>query len=714
MAQSRWVGAMATASQDTADLSVQALAMAGTLLSMKAAGAALLVPRLDAEIYADKSKAMMQVLRNREQRFRELQSKQGSDEDWMLQARSVLSEQVNQRGLHQQLEKQGEEARAQAMYARAIAVGQVLHTQEEIHGCEMEFELGIKKWQHDKTKDEVVNILLGVFDILKAIPAIAAGAPHLAALPAIETAGGIAKAAAGIVNTMISTAPQVFNSRLPPTAPAPSPAAPTRARHSFFDDDDWSDRSSSGSGGGILITDSDDDNFGSDDDGGPISLIPEDYNGGLTDGGSGTGAVTGGGTTGGASAGTPGGTTGGTSGGAVAGSGKTAAEAEKERKEQLAKLQGEMFGGVVKAGEGAKKIFDAAMNIVAIAEKARKMEATSREILDTADQAIKKGFASSVLEGLDVVTGGQQEWDALEVEVKYIFEKFRDGLLQQIDGGPQYQRAYQRLLVRTRSLGQRRLAVAKANMQLAELRLRRITAERSVDIAQNRLGEIKARAARTEMLAQFVFNTTLDSKRAVYLAMEAHNRAYLYFNLVKTAPPLRATSRSTRANKSVGDINSKQLTREALDQAPQTMQEIVSTVNSPSVIAELRSNGCATWALGTANPAFDGFARVRIGRIRVLVEGARSNVPIEVQILTAGLYADKVPTGGTKQFVSQPTLRRFVYNPSWTGHGEGIVFDGDIAERYKYDSSTRHPLRPSRSGSADAMTGPSICRVSPV
>ena len=97
-----------------------------------------------------------------------------------------------------------------------------------------------------------------------------------------------------------------------------------------------------------------------------------------------------------------------------------------------------MFGGVVKAGEGAKKIFDAAMNIVAIAEKARKMEATSREILDTADQAIKKGFASSVLEGLDVVTGGQQEWDALEVEVKYIFEKFRDGLLQQIEGGPQF------------------------------------------------------------------------------------------------------------------------------------------------------------------------------------------------------------------------------------------------------------------------------------
>ena len=60
-------------------------------------------------------------------------------------------------------------------------------------------------------------------------------------------------------------------------------------------------------------------------------------------------------------------------------------------------------------------------------------------------------------------------------------------------------------------------------------------------------------------------------------------------------------------------------------------------------------------------------------------------MPIEVQILTAGLYADKVPSGGTKQFVSQPTLRRFVYNPSWTGHGEGIVFDGDIAERYKYD-----------------------------
>ena len=39
------------------------------------------------------------------------------------------------------------------------------------------------------------------------------------------------------------------------------------------------------------------------------------------------------------------------------------------------------------------------MNIVAIAEKARKMEATSREILDISDQTIKQRFASSVLQG---------------------------------------------------------------------------------------------------------------------------------------------------------------------------------------------------------------------------------------------------------------------------------------------------------------------------
>jgi hypothetical protein len=679
IAQSRWVAAMAAASQDTADLSAQALAMAGTLLSMKAAGAALLVPRLDAEIYADKSKAMMLVLRNREQRFTDLQTKQRSDEDWLLQARSVLSEQLNQNDLHQQLEKQGEEARAQAMYARAIAVGQVLYAQQEIHLCEMEFERGIKKWELDKTRAEVVNILLGVFDILKAIPAIAAGAPHLAALPLIETAAGIAKAAAGVVSTMISTAPRVFDSLTPPAAPAPSlaapapsPAAPTRARHSFFDDDDWD------------ASGSDD-----DDDGGIIDLTPEGYDGGLDPGGSGgtvppgvppvPGVVPPGvpPVPGVVPPGVP----------PVPGVPKTAAEAETERKQQLAKLQEGMIGGLTKAGEGAKKIFDAAMNIVAIAEKARKMEATSREILDIADQTIKKGFASSALEGLDVVTGGQQEWDALEVEVNYIFEKFRDGLLQQIEGGPQYHRAYQRLLVCTRSLSQCRLAVAKANTQLAELKLRRITAGRSVEIAQKRLDEIKERAAQIDMLAQFVFNTTLDSKRTVYLAMEAHNRAYLYFTLAKAAPPLpRITASVDAFDKAVGDIASKQLRREALDPPPQTMREVVYTVNSPSVMEELRSNGCASWTLDTANRSFDGLARIRIDRVRVLVEGARSNEPIEVQIQTAGLYADKVPTGGTNQFVSQPTLRRFVYNPSWTGDGNrGIVIDGDIARRYKDD-----------------------------
>jgi hypothetical protein len=119
------------------------------------------------------------------------------------------------------------------------------------------------------------------------------------------------------------------------------------------------------------------------------------------------------------------------------------------------------------------------------------------------------------------------------------------------------------------------------------------------------------------------------------------------------------------------------------------MQEIVCAVNSQSVIDGLSSIGSATWTLSTADLAFKGFGRVRIERIRVQVEGARSNVPIEVQIQTAGLYADKAPRGGThqlKQFVSQPTRRTFVYNPNWIGDGDrGIVVDSDIARRYKDD-----------------------------
>jgi hypothetical protein len=67
------------------------------------------------------------------------------------------------------------------------------------------------------------------------------------------------------------------------------------------------------------------------------------------------------------------------------------------------------------------------------------------------------------------------------------------------------------------------------------------------------------------MLAQFVFNTTLDSKRAVYLAIEAHNRAYLYFTLVDAAPTLpRITDSVDAFGKTVADIVGKQLRRGAL------------------------------------------------------------------------------------------------------------------------------------------------------
>ena len=90
----------------------------------------------------------------------------------------------------------------------------------------------------------------------------------------------------------------------------------------------------------------------------------------------------------------------------------------------------------------------------------------------------------------------------------------------------------------------------------------------------NRLGEIKERAARTEMLRyDFVFNTTLDSKRAVYLAMSAPSSLPL-FDLGQDRTAAAAhhqLGRRVRQNR-VGDIASKQLTREALDQAPQTIQ----------------------------------------------------------------------------------------------------------------------------------------------
>jgi len=352
-----------------------------------------------------------------------------------------------------------------------------------------------------------------------------------------------------------------------------------------------------------------------------------------------------------------------------------------------------MLGGLKSAGAGAKGIFDAAMNIAAIAARARAMEQSSQLVLKKIGTTVDKAFSSNILRGLDTVTGGQQEWETLAVTIEDTFDRFQDGLLKSIDGGSDYRLAFRRLVICGRSLSQARLAVAKANLQLAELMLRRQAAERSVQIAQTRLEEIEDKAAAAETLAQFVFNTTLDSKRSVYLAMEAYQRAFRYFTLSDDAPPLpRITDTVDAFSKAVADISTKVLARERLSPAPQTMLERIFELTAPEILTDLKSNGSTSWTLATSDSAFRGFGRVRVDRVRVLADGIKPGAEVEIRIRTSGVYEDKIPKGNVRMFVSEPLSKTFVYRGDWKGGDVGIQIDGDVARRYQDDFFSPTPF----------------------
>lgn len=362
---------------------------------------------------------------------------------------------------------------------------------------------------------------------------------------------------------------------------------------------------------------------------------------------------------------------------------KQAALITKETQKERKQAQASLTEGFKTAGGGGKEVFDAAMSIVNIAQTAEQMEQQSRALLDSVSDSTATAFATYEVQGLDVVTGGEQEWDSLLLAIENTFEQI--SVLSEVSGGTAYRLEIRRLVIYGKALSQARLAMAQANAQLAEMKWRRIAAENAIAIAKNRLKQLADQTAFDEMFAQLIFGRLLDAKRSIYLAMEAYRRAFQYFALVDEAQSLqlpRITASVDEFDLAIAKISGKELKLQALSQQPQSMKRNV-VVDSPDLLEQLKSKGLVTWELEPDNSAFNSFGRVRFNVVRVFAEGLTTAADIKVEMATSGLYTDKVPGGSTRRFASKAMRRNFVY----TNQGEAlkILFDGDIAPRYEDD-----------------------------
>lgn len=360
---------------------------------------------------------------------------------------------------------------------------------------------------------------------------------------------------------------------------------------------------------------------------------------------------------------------------------------DKDKSKKTAATKKKLKDSAKAIGKDGKGIVDAAMNIYDTVQKANELVNTSAATVEMADETTSQALSSDYLNGLDTVTGGSQEWDILTDQMDIIFKKLDD---YKISGKEDLHHEINCLIIAGKAYGQAQLALAKANAELAEKKLRTSAAKKSILVFEKRYQELGAGITKDETIAALLYNKVLDSKRAVFLATEAYQRAFAYFSLVDKSglPALpKITDTIDDFVRAVSMIAGDVLAISSLDKPPQSMGKGRKTgpaflLNDDSVLNHMRTFGSITWELHYENTAFKDFSRIRLNCVRVFLEGVSCNGKIEIQVATSGVYTDKVPDGGTGSFVGKPMRFNFVYD----GQDQNqIIFDGDIAERYEDD-----------------------------
>lgn len=370
---------------------------------------------------------------------------------------------------------------------------------------------------------------------------------------------------------------------------------------------------------------------------------------------------------------------------------KEVAEVDEKVKKQRQDEQDSLKQGLQTAGEGAKQIYDAATNIMKISANAEKMASDSNLLLKVSADTTDSSFSNYDAQGLDLVTGGEQAWQLLDNAVDDLFDSI--AILSEVQGGRAYRLAIKNLIVYGKTLCQTRLAMAKANGELAEMTMHRISAEKMVHIYQARLGQLGEQREQNETISQLIFGRVLDAKRAIYLTLDAYHRAFAYFALVDDSemPVIPSLTASVNEFETImAQMTSNELKLNALIETtgriPQSMDQTYQ-LDDADILTQLRENGFATWQLDPEAVEFRNFGRIRFNRVRIYAQGLASKDNIEVKIATSGSYLDKVPgqKGMTRKFISMATRRNFVYNDYDGNEAKDISFDGDIAPRYEND-----------------------------
>ncbi|HEX5264578.1 MAG TPA: hypothetical protein VFW13_13680, partial [Phenylobacterium sp.] len=355
------------------------------------------------------------------------------------------------------------------------------------------------------------------------------------------------------------------------------------------------------------------------------------------------------------------------------------AAAAKQKNE---KLQKELLAGLKETGKEALGIYEGVMKIVKIAAQAEELEKQSRRMLASVDLAVGEAFASIEPTGLDVVNGGAQVWEDLEVEISKSFRKFGE-LEDRISGARAFHDAILKLIRMGRIMSEARLALARANFDLAAARLRSRAAKLSTDIFDNRLVSMENRAKRRAAMEHLAFDRVLDAKRSAWLAMESYDRALHYYTLEKpderyTAP--RITASVEAFTERAGAMGEGWVTSASMRSKPQPVR-IPFRFEDNDLAKRIGPLGEIAFECDPGDPFFLGYYRIRIDEIGVRVDGLHHDGLVLIDVTTSGVYDDRASDGSTTRFVSDAYRISHLYD----GRTKKVVSRGRIDGRLAED-----------------------------
>jgi hypothetical protein len=353
----------------------------------------------------------------------------------------------------------------------------------------------------------------------------------------------------------------------------------------------------------------------------------------------------------------------------------------------------------------AKDLADAMKTIKKLVEAAKSVYEFASAVVTASSQIQNAGSFVAKMQALDFNSDGvdltaSDQWEIFRLKAEAVLES---PVEKGIGYASEYRQSLQILAIYGQSVTSAQVAAVEAGQRYAQVLLQVELAQQQQDRLNALVGSLQAGEQPIAEMMQAFYMRYLDVKSSMYAALQGYRSSYFYWALAPSSVNPAIVDPVTDLSSGLQDLTAIALDQSTalsrFDPPPVAMTDKSYTVTEPNVLSGIRTGKSATWALPADDAAFLGLDRVRLGTVRVWLEGVRTAKPLQkisVRISTSGSYRDRLD-GTPFQFTSRPLTRPFEYHvepaashqpsPAWkfaNGDFGFIEIDGRVDDEVRY------------------------------